>query len=48
MINTNPTFIQNVKENNLHDGRLDCVAANGIMGELGMGIEREGDNDAYS
>lgn len=24
----------------VHDGRMDCVAGNGIMSELGAGIER--------
>lgn len=28
-----------------HDGRLDCVAGNGIMSELGMGIEAASDAD---
>lgn len=34
-------FVDNVRLGNIHDGRLDCVAGNGIMGELGMGIEPE-------
>lgn len=28
-----------------HDGRLDCVSGNGIMSELGMGVERVSPND---
>lgn len=34
-------FVENVRLGNIHDGRLDCVAGNGIMGELGMGVEPE-------
>lgn len=33
-------FVENVRSGWIHDGRLDCVAANGVMGELGMGIEK--------
>lgn len=29
-----------------HDGRLDCVAGNGVMSELGIGDELFGDADA--
>lgn len=28
-----------------HDGRIDCVAGSGIISELGVGIERFGDED---
>ncbi|KAF8589948.1 exonuclease [Ramaria rubella] len=28
-----------------HDGRVDCVAGNGVMSELGVGIERFGEDD---
>lgn len=28
-----------------HDGRLDCIAGNGVMSELGFGIEELGEND---
>lgn len=28
-----------------HDGRLDCVAGNGVISELGVGIERFGEDD---
>lgn len=31
-----------------HDGRLDCVAGNGIMSELGVGDERFDEADAVS
>lgn len=34
-------FVDNVRRGNIHDGRLDCVAGNGIIGELGMGLEPE-------
>ena len=33
-------FVANVRNGMVHDGRLDCVSASGIMGELGMGLER--------
>lgn len=29
-----------------HDGRLDCIAGNGIMSELGIGDEKFGPDDA--
>ncbi|KDR81387.1 hypothetical protein GALMADRAFT_58608 [Galerina marginata CBS 339.88] len=29
-----------------HDGRLDCVAGNGVMSELGVGVEQFGDDMA--
>lgn len=29
-----------------HDGRLDCVAGNGVMSELGFGDERMNDDDS--
>ena len=28
-----------------HDGRVDAVAGNGVMSELGVGVERFGDSD---
>jgi len=28
-----------------HDGRIDCIAGNGVMSELGLGDERSTDND---
>lgn len=28
-----------IKKGRWHDGRLDCVAGNGVMSELGVGIE---------
>jgi len=31
--------LQEIKLGIWHDGRLDCVAGNGIMSELGLGIE---------
>lgn len=34
-------FVDNVRIGNIHDGRLDCVAGNGVMSELGMGVEPE-------
>lgn len=39
-------FVDNVRLGNIHDGRLDCVAGNGIMAELGMGVEPEPNNYA--
>lgn len=38
-------FVRNVQSGNVHDGRLDCLAGNGIMGELGMGIESSQEDD---
>ncbi|OBZ75791.1 Mitochondrial escape protein 2 [Grifola frondosa] len=35
-----------IREGRWHDGRLDCVAGNGIMSELGVGDERFTENDA--
>lgn len=29
-----------IKEGSWHDGRIDCVAGNGVISELGVGIER--------
>jgi len=29
-----------IRYGNWHDGRMDCVAGNGVMSELGIGIER--------
>jgi hypothetical protein len=37
--------MQQIKLGVWHDGRLDCVAGNGIMSELGLGIERVSEND---
>ncbi|KAF8475410.1 RNA12 protein-domain-containing protein [Gautieria morchelliformis] len=31
-----------------HDGRIDCVAGNGVISELGVGIEPVGENDEDS
>lgn len=36
---------QRINEGIWHDGRLDCVAGNGIMSELGVGDELFGDNE---
>ena len=35
-------FVNNVRSGMVHDGRLDCVSSSGILGELGMGLERSG------
>jgi hypothetical protein len=43
MLVEEPGFVENVRKGWVHDGRLDCVASNGVMGELGMGLERSGD-----
>jgi hypothetical protein len=37
--------MQEIKLGIWHDGRLDCVAGNGIMSELGVGIEVPTAND---
>ena len=29
-----------IREGRWHDGRIDCVAGNGVISELGVGIER--------
>ena len=34
-----------IKKGTWHDGRLDCVAGNGIMSELGVGDELFGEKD---
>jgi hypothetical protein len=34
-----------IRRGTWHDGRLDCVAGNGIMSELGIGDELFGDKD---
>lgn len=39
MLADSPGFVRNVRAGNIHDGRLDCLAGGGIMGELGMGLE---------
>ena len=31
-----------------HDGRIDCVAGNGVISELGVGVERFGEDDEDS
>ncbi|CCM03851.1 uncharacterized protein FIBRA_06000 [Fibroporia radiculosa] len=36
---------QLIREGRWHDGRLDCVAGNGVMSELGIGDERFDDID---
>ncbi|KAF9532412.1 RNA12 protein-domain-containing protein [Crepidotus variabilis] len=35
---------QSIIEGTYHDGRIDAISGNGIMSELGMGIERFGDD----
>jgi hypothetical protein len=37
--------ISKVQRGEWHDGRLDCVAGNGVMSELGVGDEMFGVND---
>lgn len=37
-----------IKRGAWHDGRLDCVAGNGVMSELGLGEEPTLDSDLYS
>ncbi|KAJ7697124.1 RNA12 protein-domain-containing protein [Mycena olivaceomarginata] len=36
---------ERIQRGTWHDGRLDCVAGNGIMAELGIGDERMGDDN---
>lgn len=45
LFNNETVFVANVQSGYVHDGRLDCLAANGVMGELGMGLEK---SDHYS
>lgn len=37
---------ERIRTGRWHDGRLDCVAGNGVMSELGIGDELFGDDDA--
>lgn len=37
---------ERIRQGTWHDGRLDCVAGNGVMSELGIGDELMGDDDA--
>ena len=43
MLAEEPGFVENVRKGWVHDGRLDCVASSGVMGELGMGLEKSDD-----
>lgn len=36
---------ERIRQGTWHDGRLDCVAGNGVMSELGIGDELMGDDD---
>jgi hypothetical protein len=36
--------IEQIKKGTWHDGRIDCIAGNGIMSELGVGDERMDDD----
>jgi hypothetical protein len=36
---------EQIRQGIWHDGRLDCVAGNGVISELGFGIERMSDAD---
>jgi len=38
--------LKKIQRGEWHDGRLDCVAGNGIMSELGVGDERFDSDDA--
>ena len=38
--------LKRIQRGEWHDGRLDCVAGNGVMSELGVGDERFGPDDA--
>lgn len=37
--------MRKIRRGEWHDGRLDCVAGNGVISELGVGDERFGEND---
>ncbi|KAJ7684746.1 RNA12 protein-domain-containing protein, partial [Mycena polygramma] len=37
--------IEKIRRGVFHDGRIDCVAGNGVMSELGIGDERMDDDD---
>ncbi|PCH38691.1 hypothetical protein WOLCODRAFT_131000 [Wolfiporia cocos MD-104 SS10] len=37
---------ERIREGRWHDGRLDCIAGNGVMSELGVGDEWLGEGDA--
>ena len=37
--------LKKIQRGEWHDGRLDCVAGNGIMSELGIGDEKFGSDD---
>ncbi|KAI0818814.1 exonuclease [Irpex lacteus] len=41
----NAKIRQRIKDGTWHDGRLDCVAGNGVMSELGLGDEVLGEAD---
>lgn len=34
-----------LERDGLRDGRIDCVSGNGVMSELGVGLEAEGDQE---
>lgn len=36
---------ERISQGTWHDGRIDCVAGNGVMSELGVGIENFGDGE---
>jgi len=38
--------MRKIQRGEWHDGRLDCVAGNGVMSELGIGDEKFGSDDA--
>ena len=38
--------LKKIQRGEWHDGRLDCVAGNGVMSELGIGDEKFGPDDA--
>lgn len=38
--------LNKIQRGEWHDGRLDCVAGNGIMSELGIGDEKFGPDDS--
>ncbi|KAJ7702409.1 exonuclease [Mycena rosella] len=40
--------LEKIRRGTWHDGRLDCVAGNGVMSELGIGDELMDDDDAVA
>ena len=41
-------LVERIKRGTYHDGRIDCVAGNGVMSELGIGDERMTEKDGQA